>query len=101
VEGLAGEPLDPYAAIVAPHCVHDPDGIPPGIPAWVQSVARLVLRIPLQGPVAAKSIFPETNTPTATKSERIIILLSLDMVILFMVNFYPFLPLSHGLCLLL
>jgi hypothetical protein len=29
VDGSAGDPLDPYGAMVDPHCVHEPDGMPP------------------------------------------------------------------------
>src|SRR5208337_1325029 len=35
--------------MVEPHCVQLPDGMPPGIPAVVQSVARVGLMIPAQG----------------------------------------------------
>src|SRR5947209_15927137 len=32
--------------MVAPHCVHDPLGIPPGMPALLQSIPRAGARIP-------------------------------------------------------
>src|SRR5271168_5173994 len=43
------------AATVEPHCVHEPDGIPPGTPALPadQSIARLGAMIPDHGGVCA------------------------------------------------
>jgi hypothetical protein len=43
---VADVPL--YAAIVDPHCAHELSGIPPDMPACVQSAARVGLMIPLQ-----------------------------------------------------
>ena len=44
VAAEAGEPFDPYAAIVEPHCVHDADGI--FVPTVDQSLARGDVMIP-------------------------------------------------------
>jgi hypothetical protein len=40
------EELPEYGAIVDPHCDQETEGIPPGMPAWVQSVARDELTTP-------------------------------------------------------
>jgi hypothetical protein len=64
-------PLNNVLQAVVTQLAHVPLGIPPGIPAFVQSIARLELRMPDQAwPTQVPGTKQSRNVRTAVRSER-------------------------------